>query len=57
MPSMSQHVEQLTKTTGDSILLTQPTLDALHVRPPGLTDRGFHELKGKSAAVKVFGLA
>lgn len=55
--NVAARVEQLTKTTGDSILLTQPTLDALHVRPAGLTDRGFHALKGKSAAVKVFGLA
>jgi hypothetical protein len=25
-------------------------------RPPGLIDRGFHALKGKSAAVQVYGL-
>jgi adenylate cyclase len=25
-------------------------------RPPGLIDRGFHVLKGKSASVQVFGL-
>lgn len=55
--NVAARVEQLTKTTGDSILLTQPTVDALDVRPPGLTDRGFYELKGKAAAVKVFGLA
>lgn len=55
--NVAARVEQLTKTTGDSILLTQPTVDTLEARPPGLTDRGLHELKGKSTAVRVFGLA
>ena len=55
--NVAARVEQLTKTTGDTILLTQQTADALVARPHGLTDRGSHELKGKSAAVKVFGLA
>jgi adenylate cyclase len=32
------------------------SVDALVPRPPGLTDRGFHAVKGKSAAIKVFGL-
>lgn len=54
--NVAARVEQLTKTTGDSILMTQQAVDALDVRPPGLTDRGSHELKGKSAAVRVFGL-
>jgi adenylate cyclase len=54
--NVAARVEQLTKTTGDAILLTQQSVDALVPRPPGLTDRGFHVLKGKSAAVKVFGL-
>jgi adenylate cyclase len=44
------------KTTGDPILLTRQCVDALASRPPGLIDRGFHVLKGKSAAVQVFGL-
>ena len=51
---MAARVEQLTKTTGDTILLTQPCIDALASRPPGLVDRGSHALKGKSAAVQVF---
>ena len=34
----------------------QQSVDALIPRPPGLTDRGAHALKGKSAAVQVFGL-
>jgi adenylate cyclase len=54
--NVAARVEQLTKTTGDAILLTQQCLDALTSRPPGLSDRGFHVLKGKSAAVQVFGL-
>jgi class 3 adenylate cyclase len=54
--NVAARVEQLTKTTGDTILLTHHTVDALVSRPPGLTDRGSHELKGKSASVQVFGL-
>jgi class 3 adenylate cyclase len=54
--NVAARVEQLTKTTGDPILLTQQTVDALAYRPHGLVDRGAHELKGKSAAVQIFGL-
>ncbi|OBK32493.1 cyclase [Mycobacterium sp. 1245111.1] len=54
--NVAARVEQLTKSTGDAILLTQHTVDALAIRPVGLADRGSHELKGKSAAVTVFGL-
>jgi class 3 adenylate cyclase len=54
--NVAARVEQLTKTTGDAILLTQQCVDALASRPPGLIDRGFHVLKGKSAAVQIFGL-
>jgi adenylate cyclase len=54
--NVAARVEQLTKTTGDAILLTHHTVDALITRPRGLTDRGFHALKGKSAEVRVFGL-
>jgi class 3 adenylate cyclase len=54
--NVAARVEQLTKTTGDTILLTHHTVDALISRPPGLTDRGPHDLKGKSASVHVFGL-
>jgi class 3 adenylate cyclase len=54
--NVAARVEQLTKTTGDAILLTQQTVDALVSQPPGLTARGAHALKGKSAAVNVFGL-
>jgi adenylate cyclase len=54
--NVAARVEQLTKTTGDTILLTQQCADALGSRPPGLIARGSHALKGKSAAIKVFGL-
>jgi class 3 adenylate cyclase len=54
--NVAARVEQLTKTTGDTILLTNHCVDALAARPSGLVDRGSHTLKGKSAALKVFGL-
>jgi adenylate cyclase len=54
--NVAARVEQLTKTTGDAILLTDYCVDALVARPAGLIDRGSHALKGKSSAVKVFGL-
>jgi adenylate cyclase len=54
--NVAARVEQLTKTTGDAILLTRQTVEALTSRPGELTDRGSHELKGKSAPVKVFAL-
>jgi class 3 adenylate cyclase len=54
--NVAARVEQLTKFTGDGILLTQQCVDALASRPPGLVDRGSHVLKGKSAVVQVFGL-
>src|SRR6185437_6728325 len=54
--NVAARVEQLTKTTGDAILLTQQCADALVSQRSELTDRGFHELKGKSAPVQVFGL-
>ena len=54
--NVAARVEQLTKTTGDGILLTHHCVDALARRPDGLIDRGSHALKGKSAEVQVFGL-
>jgi adenylate cyclase len=38
--NVAARVEQLTKTTGDAILLTDQSVDALASRPPGLTDGG-----------------
>lgn len=54
--NIAARVEQLTKTTGDAILLTQDTVDAM-TSPPGLVDRGSHTVKGKSAAVPLFSIA
>ena len=54
--NVAARVEQLTKTTGDTILITQQTVEALASRPPGLVERGPRPLKGKSAPTKVFGL-
>jgi adenylate cyclase len=54
--NVAARVEQLTKSTGDAILLTGQTVDSLASRPATLTDRGLHALKGKLAAVQVFGL-
>jgi class 3 adenylate cyclase len=54
--NVAARVEQLTKATGDAILLTHQTVDALATPPTGLIDRGSHALKGKSAAVQVFSL-
>lgn len=51
--NVAARVEQLTKTTGDTILLTQDTVDALDQPPAGLIDRGAHDLKGKTATVHV----
>ncbi len=54
--NVAARVEQLTKTTGDAILLTHRSVDALSSRPSALTDRGLYALKGKSAEIQVFGL-
>ena len=54
--NVAARVEQLTKTTGGAILLTQQSVDALVCQPTGLLDRGLYAVKGKSAAVQVFGL-
>jgi class 3 adenylate cyclase len=54
--NVAARVEQLTKRTGDMLLLTQQSVDALGGAAPGLVDRGSHTLKGKSAPIRVFGL-
>jgi adenylate cyclase len=54
--NVAARVEQLTKTIGDPVLLTQQCVDALQARPEVLIDKGFHALKGKSATTRVFGL-
>jgi adenylate cyclase len=54
--NVAARVEQLTKITGDGILLTKQCVEALAFRPLGLVDRGSHVLKGKSTAVHIFAL-
>ena len=54
--NVAARVEQLTKTTGDTILLTQDCVGAVGSRPCGLIDRGLHALKGKAVAVQIFGI-
>ena len=54
--NVAARVEQLTKITGDTILLTHHTLDALHERSAVLIDRGSHGLKGKTTATQVFAI-
>lgn len=51
--NIAARVEQLTKSTGDSILLTDATVSVLADRPVGIEPRGGHELKGKRAPVTV----
>ena len=54
--NVAARVEQLTKTTGDTILLTKQTVDAMATRPDRLVDRESNDLKGKSAAVQVYAM-
>jgi adenylate cyclase len=54
--NVAARVEQLTKITGDAILLTQQTVDGLVSGLSGFSDRGSYALKGKAAVVRVFGL-
>lgn len=54
--NVAARVEQLTKTTGDVILLTEQSVGALASPPPGLVGRGPHLLKGKTAEVKIYAL-
>lgn len=54
--NVASRVERFTKITGDAILLTQQTVEALPSRPADLIDRGAHALKGKTTQVQIFGL-
>ena len=53
--NVAARVEQLTKKTGDTILLTQQCLDALASRPPDYSI-GKRTPSGKSAPVQVYSL-
>ncbi len=54
--NVAARVEQLTKDTGDTILLTEGCVDAMASPPPGIINRGLHVLKGKADPVQVFSL-
>ncbi len=49
----SARVEQLTKDTGDAVLITEATRQALSIPRPRSRTRGAFDLKGKSSAVTV----
>ena len=49
-------VEEMTKDTGDRILLTQATVDACVTPPANLADRGQRPVRGKATSVQVWAL-
>lgn len=51
--NVASRVEQLTKETGDAVLVTDATRDALSTPRPRTTPRGAFDLKGKTAQVVV----
>ncbi|MGH9274277.1 MAG: adenylate/guanylate cyclase domain-containing protein, partial [Acidimicrobiales bacterium] len=51
--NVAARVEQLTKETGDGILLTEATMAAL-TAPSGLADRGVHDIRGKAHQVRLY---
>ena len=53
----ASRLEEMTKETGDSILLTQAVLDACASRPANLTDRGERSVRGKASLVRIYALA
>jgi class 3 adenylate cyclase len=55
--NVAARVEEMTKETGDRILLTGRTLDALELRPEGLVSRGTRELRGRDGPVELFAVA
>lgn len=54
--NVAARVEQLTKVTGDAVLVTQQTLDSLAGPRHAYVDRGMHHLKGKAEPVTVHAL-
>jgi adenylate cyclase len=55
--NIASRVEEMTKETGDSILLTQAVVDACTSRPLNLTDRGERAVRGKTTSVRIYALA
>jgi len=54
--NVAARVEQLTKETGDSILLTEATVDALRTRPTDLDGRGARVVRGREASVNIYSI-
>lgn len=52
--NIAARVEQLTKETGDGVLITAATRDALTRVPEGLVDRGEFEVRGTERRVRLF---
>lgn len=55
--NVAARVEQLTKDTGDAVLITEATRVALSTPRPRSTKRGAFDLKGKSSSVTVHAVA
>ena len=55
--NVAARIEQLTKTTGDTILATQATVDAMTTPLEALVHRGDHQLKGKTGTIAVHAVA
>ena len=51
--NVAARVEQLTKDTGDAILITEATRTALSTPRPRSTDRGDFDVRGKAAKVRL----
>jgi class 3 adenylate cyclase len=54
--NVASRAERMTKETGDAILVTQATLQAMRTRPCRSICRGELELRGKAAAVELHAL-
>ena len=54
--NIASRVEEMTKETGDNILLTQAVVDACASQPLNLTDRGERPVRGKASLVRVYAL-
>ena len=54
--NVASRVERMTKETGDSILITQATAEAMQTRPCRTMSRGDIELRGKTASVCIHAL-
>jgi class 3 adenylate cyclase len=52
--NVAARVEQLTKVTGDSILITAATRDALTRVPESIIERGEFDVRGKSRGVWLY---